>query len=393
MPDKKLFILTTMLITVGIICSYTLSAYTVILFEYSPFHFVIREMLIAFISILIMWMLAQLDPDVWLHRMGLTLFWGGMVLMILMPFLPSFLVSEVGGAKRWIKVAGFSLAPVEFFKVGFVYFLAWSFSRKLGHHGGMGVKEEFKRFLPYAVIFVVVMFLIAIVQNDLGQVVVLSLTLAFMLFFAGSSFRFFLSLIGGAVAFFLLFIAMAPHRINRILSWWSSAQSTILAFFPESIAKHLRIENTDEPYQIGHSLNAIHNGGIFGAGLGNGTFKLGFLSEVHTDFVLAGIAEEFGFIGVMAVTLLFIMLLHRLFKIANRSEEDTGYLFSLGVGLLITFAFMINAYGISGLTPIKGISVPFLSYGGSAMLASSVGIGMVLMLSKKIGKEKKGQAE
>lgn len=384
MPDKKLFILTTILITVGIICSYTLTAYAVILFDYNAFHFVFRELLIAIISILLMWMISQLDPDVWLHPLGLTLFWGGIALMVAMPFLPSYFVSEIGGAKRWIKVLGMSIAPVEFFKIGFVYFLAWSFSRKLGHHGGMGVKEEFKRFFPYAALFVLVMFLIAIVQNDLGQVVVLSLTLAFMLFFAGSSFRFFLSLIGGAVLFFLLFIAMAPHRINRILSWWASAQSTILAVFPESIAKHLRIENVEEAYQIGHSLNAIHNGGIFGTGLGNGTFKLGFLSEVHTDFVLAGIAEEFGFIGVFAVTMLFIMILHRLFKVANRSEADTDYLFSLGVGLLITFAFMINAYGISGLTPIKGISVPLLSYGGSAMLASSVGIGMVLMISKKI---------
>lgn len=390
MPDKKLFILTTILITVGIICSYTLTAYAVILFDYNAFHFVFRELLIAIISILLMWMISQLDPDVWLHPLGLTLFWGGIALMVAMPFLPSFFVTEVGGAKRWIKVLGMSIAPVEFFKIGFVYFLAWSFSRKLGHHGGMGVKEEFKRFFPYAALFILVMFLIAIVQNDLGQVVVLSLTLAFMLFFAGSSFRFFLSLIGGAVLFFLLFIAMAPHRINRILSWWASAQSTILAFFPESIAKHLRIENVEEAYQIGHSLNAIHNGGIFGTGLGNGTFKLGFLSEVHTDFVLAGIAEEFGFIGVFAVTMLFIMILHRLFKVANRSEADTDYLFSLGVGLLITFAFMINAYGISGLTPIKGISVPLLSYGGSAMLASSVGIGMVLMISKKI-KPKSGE--
>lgn len=384
MPDKKLFILTTILITVGIICSYTLSAYAVILFEYNPFHFVFRELLMSIISILLMWMIAQLDPDVWLHPLGLTLFWGGIALMVMMPFLPAFFVSEVGGAKRWIKLFGMSIAPVEFFKIGFVYFLAWSFSRKLGHHGGMGVKEEFKRFFPYAALFILVMFLIAIVQNDLGQVVVLSLTLAFMLFFAGSSFRFFLSLIGGAVLFFLLFIAMAPHRINRILSWWASAQSTILAFFPESIAKHLRIANVEEAYQIGHSLNAIHNGGLLGTGLGNGTFKLGFLSEVHTDFVLAGIAEEFGFIGVFAVTMLFIMILHRLFKIANRSYADTDYLFSLGVGLLITFAFMINAYGISGLTPIKGISVPLLSYGGSAMLASSIGIGMVLMISKKI---------
>jgi len=384
MPDKKLFLLTTALITIGVICSYTLSAYTVILFEYNNFHFVIRELFIAVISILLMWTIAQQDPDKWLHPLGLTLFWGSIIVMLVMPFLPAFLVSEVGGAKRWIKIAGFSVAPVEFFKIGFVYFLAWSFSRKLGHHGGMGVWEEFKRFWPYAALFVFVMFLIAVVQNDLGQVVVLSLTLAFMLFFAGSSFRFFLSLIAGAVGFFLIFIAMAPHRIDRILSWWASAQSTILAFFPESIAKHLRIANGEEAYQIGHSMNAIHNGGILGTGLGNGTFKLGFLSEVHTDFVLAGIAEEFGFFGVLVVTFLFIAILHRLFKIANRSSDDTYYLFSLGVGLLITFAFMINAYGISGLTPIKGISVPFLSYGGSSMLASSIGIGIVLMLSKKI---------
>ena len=384
MADKKLFLLTTALITIGIICSYTLSAYTVILFEYNNFHFVLRELIVGIVSIVLMWTLAQLDPDVWLHRLGLTLFFGGILLMVVMPFLPASLVSEVGGAKRWIKLFGFSLAPVEFFKIGFVYFLAWSFSRKLGHHGNIGVVEEFKRFAPYAAVFVIVMFLIAFMQNDLGQVVVLALTLAFMLFFAGSSFRFFMTLIGGAFAFFLFFILTAEHRINRILSWWQGAQNTILAFFPESIAKHLRLENAEEPYQIGHSLNAIHNGGIFGTGLGGGTFKLGFLSEVHTDFVLAGIAEEFGFVGVFGVTMLFIMILHRLFKIANRSHNDTAYLFSLGVGLLITFAFMINAYGISGLTPIKGISVPFLSYGGSAMLASAVGIGMVLMLSKKI---------
>lgn len=384
MPDKKLFLLTTALITIGIICSYTLSAYTVILFEYNDFHFVTRELLVAVISILLMWGLAQLDPDIWLHRLGLWLFFGGIVLMLIMPFLPASLVSEVGGAKRWIKLFGFSLAPVEYFKIGFVYFLAWSFSRKLGHHGNMGVIEEFKRFFPYAAIFVLVMFLIAFLQNDLGQVVVLALTLAFMLFFAGSSFRFFMTLIGGSVAFFLFFIVTSEHRINRILSWWATAQSTVLAFLPESIAQHLRIENGEEAYQIGHSLNAIHNGGVFGTGLGGGTFKLGFLSEVHTDFVLAGIAEEFGFIGVFAVVFLFIMLLHRLFKIANRSHNDTAYLFSLGVGLLITFAFMVNAYGISGLTPIKGISVPFLSYGGSTMMASAIGIGMVLMVSKKI---------
>ncbi len=383
MADRKLFLLASALIAISILLSYTLSSYTVLLFGYNDFHFVMRQAVFGVVSIVIMWSLAQLDPDVWLNRLGFTLFFGGLILMVAMPFLPSYLVTEVGGAKRWIKFFGFSLAPVEFFKVGFVYFLAWSFSRKLGHHGGMGVKEEFKRFFPYAVIFILVMFLIAIMQNDLGQVVVLGLTLAFMLFFAGSSFKFFFTLLFGALLFFITFILTAEHRILRIKSWWALAQNFVLEILPEPVAAHLRVAVHEEPYQIGHSLNAIHNGGIIGTGLGNGTFKLGFLSEVHTDFVLAGIAEEFGFIGVLLVTFMFIWIIQRIFKVANRSEESVNYLFSIGVGLLIAFAFLINAYGISGLTPIKGISVPFLSYGGSALMAAAVGVGMVLMASKK----------
>ncbi|WP_345975423.1 FtsW/RodA/SpoVE family cell cycle protein [Sulfurimonas sp. HSL3-7] len=384
MADRQLFILTSLLIGISIIFTYSLSSYVVVLFDYSDFHFVIRQFAFGLLSILIMWSLAQLNPDIWLARLGFALFFGALFLMIAMPFMPASLVSEVGGAKRWIKVAGFSLAPVEFFKIGFVYFLAWSFSRKMGHHGGMGLKEEFSRFAPYAVFFVVVMVLIAVLQKDLGQVVVLSMALLFMLMFAGSSFKFFITLLGSASAFFLIFIFTAEHRIMRIKSWWSLAQNQILAFFPESIASKLRIESYSEPYQISHSLNAIHNGGLFGSGLANGTFKLGFLSEVHTDFVLAGIAEEFGFLGVLLVTIIFLAILQRIFRVANRTQDEKSYLFSMGIGLLIAFTFLINAYGISGLTPIKGISVPFLSYGGSAMIAASVGIGMVLMASRKV---------
>lgn len=384
--DKKLFLFTTALITIGIICSYTLSAYAVVHYQYGDFHFVMRELTTGCISIFTMWILSRLNPDVWIHRFGITLFILGMVLMIAMPFMPESLVSSVGGAKRWIQLPGFSLAPVEFFKIGFVYFLAWSFSRKFVHHDGMHIMDEFKRFLPYASIFFIAVFLIAFLQNDLGQVVVLALTLAIMLLFAGSSALFFSYLILGSTALFMIVIVTSENRINRIAAWWDGAQNTILAIFPESIAQYLRTPNAEEPYQIGHSLNAIYNGGIFGAGLGKGTFKLGFLSEVHTDFVLAGIAEEFGFIGAFVVTMLFVFVLFRLFKIAGRSTNNIYYLFSLGVGLLIAFAFIINAYGISGMIPIKGIAIPFLSYGGSSMFASSIAIGMVLMISKKASK-------
>ncbi len=384
MADRRLFMIVSLLITMGIVAVYSLSSYVVLHFDYNPYHFLIRQAIFGIFSIILIWSIAQLEPDIWLHRIGLLLFIGGTAAMVAMPFLPASLVSEVGGASRWIKLFGFSLAPVEFFKVGFVYFLAWSFSRKLGHHAKIGLLAEFRRFAPYAVIFILVMVLIAIIQKDFGQVVVLAMTLLFMLFLAGSSFKFFLSLIMGALLFFAFFILTAEHRILRIRSWWSQAQDTILAIFPESIASELRVESFDEPYQIGHSLNAINNGGIFGTGLGNGTFKLGFLSEVHTDFILAGIAEEFGFIGVLVVTVMFMWMIKRIFTIANRSRNNIYYLFSVGIALLLSFAFLINAYGISGLTPIKGISVPFLSYGGSTILAASIGIGMVLMVSKKM---------
>lgn len=383
MPDRALFVTASTLIAISIVMIYSLSEYTVVLFDYAPLHFALRQLAYGLFSIILMWGIAQLDPDVWLGRLGFALFFGGLLLMIAMPFMSASLVTEVGGAKRWIKFAGVSLAPVEFFKVGFVYFLAWSFSRKIRHHSTMGIKGEFRQFLPYAAFFLLVMILIAVMQKDLGQVMVLAMTLLFMLMLAGSSFRFFLVLMGAALLAFIAFIFTAEHRVARILSWWSLAQNSILSLLPEFIASHLRVEAHDEPWQISHSLNAIHNGGLTGTGLGNGTFKLGFLSEVHTDFVLAGIAEEFGWLGVVVIVGMFLWMLMRIFKIANRVDSNRYALFCVGIALLLAFAFLLNAFGISGITPIKGISVPFLSYGGSAMMAAAVGVGMVLMVSKK----------
>jgi cell division protein FtsW len=220
-------------------------------------------------------------------------------------------------------------------------------------------------------------------QNDLGQVVVLALTLAVMAFFAGTSLKLFMLSILGSIAVFLVAILTSDHRIIRIKTWWATIQDMVLSLFPKSIAEVLRVENAPEPYQISHSLNAIKNGGFFGEGLGGGLFKLGYLTEVHTDFVLAGITEELGVLGVTFITLIIFTIIYRIFKISSRSENRVFYLFSLGIGLLIVFSFLMNAYGITSITPIKGIAVPFLSYGGSSMMALCIGIGMVLMVSKR----------
>jgi cell division protein FtsW len=213
---------------------------------------------------------------------------------------------------------------------------------------------------------------------------VMGLTMIIMFTFAGSSIRFFFVMFGAIIIAAVGFIVSKTHRIERIKSWWAIAQDNFLSLLPASIADKLRVPVDVVPYQIGHSLNAIHHGGVFGTGLADGGYKLGFLSDVHTDFILAGTAEEFGIIGIIFIVVIFTAIIQRIFKIANRVEDKTLTLFSLGIGLVLAFSFLINSYGISGITPIKGIAVPFLSYGGSSMIASSIGVGMLLMISKKV---------
>jgi len=381
--DKTLFYISITLITIGIVFTFSLTTYISVLQDVSQFYFFKKQLIAGVVSITVMWLLSRMDPEDRFTSFGFAFFLFFLFLMTIMHFLPASFVTEVGGAKRWIKVPGFSIAPVEFFKLGFVFFLAWSFSRKI-QHNAQSLKEEMITFLPYVAAFSVVVYLIAIMQNDLGQVIVLGLSLVIMASMAGTSARFFMLAIFSAIAVFVVTIVTSEHRILRIKLWWSNIQDFILSFLPTSLADTLRVKDAIEPYQISNSFYAIKNGGFLGEGLGNGTIKLGFLTEVHTDFVLAGIAEELGIVGLSIIIGLFFFMVFRIFRIANRLESRIESLFVLGVGLIISLAFFINAYGITGITPIKGIAVPLLSYGGSSLLAHSIGIGMVLMLSKKV---------
>ena len=381
--DYTLFILVSLLIIISIIFSYSLTIYTVEFFGYDEFHFFIRQGLVGIVSILIMWTLSLVDPDKIVEKVGMNLFIIFFLLMIAMPFLPGSLVTASGGANRWIRLPGFSLSPVEFFKIGFIYFLSWSFHRKvIFQPKKIGLKEEVLLLAPYFLTFFVVVFVIAFLQKDLGQVVLLGLILVALLIFANRSFKIFLAL--GAIALVGLvgLIIAAPHRIKRIHSWWAMVQDGILSVLPSWAEPYLRIDELPEPYQVSHSLNAIHNGGFFGQGVGLGDIKVGFLSEVHTDFVLAGITEEVGLVGLMLFSTIMFLIIWRIFKISRRVDDTIYHLFTLGIALMIIIAFLINSYGISGMIPIKGIAVPLLSYGGSSMLSMAISIGLVLSISK-----------
>jgi len=383
MQDKRLYYLVITLIIASIILTYSLSTYATLHFGYSQFHFFARQLIAGVIAIFLLWLIAsRLSPQK-AHIFGVWLFVVSFVLMIAMSFMPSSLVTAVGGAKRWIRLPGFSIAPVEFFKVGFVYFLAWSFTRKFQNFQRENLGREIVSILPYIVLFLIAVLSIAIFQNDIGQVMVLGLTLSFMLLFAGRSFKLFSLLMGLAITLFVIFVSISHNRIERIKMWWASAQKIILSYLPSSLAQELKLDNAKESYQIINSLHAIHHGGFAGQGLGYGAIKLGFLSDVHTDFVLAGLTEELGYIGLVAIIAIYIFIIHRILRIANRTEDRTTYLFAVGVASLLGFSLLINSYGISSLIPVKGLAVPFLSYGGSSLLANAIAIGLVLALAKR----------
>ena len=384
-PDYILFIMASIAVIVSVIFSYSLSVYTVLYYDYNQFHFFIRQLLVGVVSILIMWSLSQINPSKIIGKVGMSLFILFFLIMLVMPFLPSSMVTASGGANRWVRLPGFSLSPVEFFKIGFIYFLSWSFHRRvMAQPKKMKWKEEMLLVLPYLGAFLLVVFMVAFIQKDFGQVVLMGGVLFILLMFANRSMKFFLSLGAVAIVGFIGLIAAAPHRILRIQSWWSMVQDSILSFMPEFVSTKLRIENFPEPYQVSHSLNAIHNGGLTGTGLSEGLLKMGFLSEVHTDFVLAGITEEIGLIGLTSIVCILLIIIWRIFKISRRVKNPIYHLFTLGIGLMIIIAFLINSYGISGIIPIKGIAVPFLSYGGSSLLSVSISVGLVLSISREV---------
>ncbi len=383
MAYRHLFTCASILMILSVLLSYSLSTYTTLIYHYQEFHFFLRQLVATIIGIILMWGISWFDPNKWFSKLGFTLFLGSFFLMFIMNFLPESLSSSAGGAKRWIRLPFFSLAPTEFFKVGFIFFLSWSLSRTFFNQEKSSVKEEMAILIPYLVLFLVAAFLIGVLQNDLGQVILLAMVLGFLLIFSGGSFKLFRVFLSIAVVIGVVAITTSEHRILRMKLWWSNLQNSLLSILPSKIASSLKIEHLPEPYQIYHASNAIKHGAILGQGLGEGVIKLGFLSEVHTDMVLAGMAEELGFISILACVGLTLIILHAMFKITNRLDNPKHMLFCLGVALLIGFSFIINAFGVSGIIPIKGIAVPFLSYGGSSLLANSLALGLVLSLSKQ----------
>jgi len=358
---------------IGALFSYSLPIYLERIKNLSEYHFVSRYLFFGTIGIIIIIIIAKLEPDIWFERIGWIILTISAILVITMPFLPENIAPIINGAKRWIKIASFKFTPVEFFKIGVIFFLSWSFTRKVKDFPSL--KEEIKMIIPYFIILGGFWYLILAYQSDLGQVIVMGVLFAFLLFIAGGRFQTFTMIIAIGIFVFITAILSSKYRYERFKAWLHLMTNN---FFP-----NIKIESKIGYEQVQESLNAIYHGGIFGQGIGKGIFKLGFIPDIHTDFVLAGIAEETGIIGISVIIILILSLVYRIYKIANRSSKKEYQLFAFGIGTLIMIQFIFNGFGATSLIPIKGLTVPFLSYGGSSLLSLCIAIGMVLMISKK----------
>jgi cell division protein FtsW len=279
--------------------------------------------------------------------------------LLVMLFLPG-MGKTVGGACRWLRIAGFSLQPSELAKLSLAVYIAYSMSKK-----GPNMSSFSKGMLPHLIIVGAFMFLI-LLQPDLGTAVIIGCWLVILLFVGGLNLFQLISMALISVPIVLWLILHEDYRLKR---WW--------AFLnpwedPQGLG-----------FQIIHSFLAFGSGGVLGVGLGNSKQKLLYLPEPHTDFILSILAEELGFIGIIAIIMLFGVLIMRGIKISLGAQDLYSSYLALGITTLIGLQVIINMGVVMGLLPTKGLTLPFLSYGGSSLVINLIGVGILLSISAR----------
>ncbi|HEX6690369.1 MAG TPA: putative lipid II flippase FtsW [Burkholderiales bacterium] len=299
-----------------------------------------------------------LVPAKWWQHAAPWLFMFGVALLVLV-LIPGF-GREVNGARRWLDLPAFSLQPSELVKLAAVLYAADYTARK---HAVM--KSFRKGLLPMLAVMLLVSWLL-LREPDFGALVVIAVTSFCILFLGGMNGRHFAALVGMLAAGFALLVLSSPYRMQRIFG------------FMDPWADPL-----GRGYQLSHALIAFGRGEWLGVGLGGSVEKLHYLPEAHTDFLLAVIAEELGFVGVALVIALFVWIVMRAFAIGRQAslhERHFAALAAQGIGVWIGFQALINMGVNVGLLPTKGLTLPLMSYGGSGLLVNFVALAILLRI-------------
>ncbi|MBM7715581.1 stage V sporulation protein E [Siminovitchia sp. FSL H7-0308] len=355
-PDFILIIVTCTLLAFGLIMVYSASAVWANYKFNDSFFFAKRQLLFAGLGFAAMFFMMKIDYWSWRK-------WAKPLLLICFLLLLIVLIPGIGmernGSRSWIGVGAFSIQPSEFIKLALIAFLAKFLSENQRY-----ITTVKKGLLP-SLSLVFFAFGLIMLQPDLGTGTVMAGTCVVMLFIAGAriSHFVFLGLVG--LAGFVALIVSAPYRMARITSFLDPWQDPL-----------------NSGFQIIQSLYAIGPGGLFGLGLGQSRQKFFYLPEPQTDFIFAILSEELGFIGGSFVILLFALLLWRGIKIALGAPDLYGSFLAVGIISMIAIQVMINIGVVTGLMPVTGITLPFLSYGGSSLTIMLMAVGVLLNISR-----------
>ena len=354
-PDIILLLVTLILVTVGTAMIYSSSSILALEKFKDGQYFIKKQLVFVVLGLISMVILTKIDYTTWKKAAypGIIL----SLIMLVLLFIPDVGLKR-GGATRWLNLGLFSFQVSEMVKIAMVVFLAHLLARK-AH-----LLKKFSRgvLIPSAITAVVISLIL--LEPDFGTAVIIASILILMLCLAGSRITHLMFLAAAFIPVGVWLIFHKGYRLARLtvfLDPWKDAGNT--------------------GFQIIQSLISFGSGGFGGVGIGDGMQKLFYLPEPHTDFILSIIAEESGFIGVSIVIILFSIFVLRGFMIAIKAPDLFGTLLAAGLTMVIAMEAFINIAGVMGLIPLKGLALPFLSYGGSSFVMSMIAIGILLNIS------------
>lgn len=353
--DYLILFVSIVLLGIGLVMVYSSSQVWAFIDYNDNSFFFKRQLVFAVVGLVVMLIAAYFPYKIYQKLSPLAL----AVCFVLMILVLTGFGNESGGATRWLDLGFIAIQPSEFVKIAVIMYLAGLYAKKQHY------MHDFTKGLLPPLVVVGIFFTLIIMQRDLGTAMSLLFFVMVMIFCSGAQFRHMIGLSLLATILFFTFALTQPYRLQRITS------------FMDPWADRL-----NSGYQLTHSLMAIGNGGVSGMGIGNSIQKFLYLPEAHTDFIFAILAEELGLIGVTFVLGCFVALIIRGIVIANRCPDFFGSLLAIGIVSMLGIQALINIGVVSGSLPVTGITLPFISYGGSSLLLTLFSVGILLNISR-----------
>lgn len=354
--DIPFFALTVLLLTIGVIMVLSASFARAYYQGKSPMYYFLRQSLFAAAGVCFMIVFSKINMSVY-RRFSFWVLAASIVLLMAVLIIGT----SGGGAKRWINLGFITFQPSEIAKIGVVLF----FANMICNY-----KDEMKTFkhgvLPFAVITVAIVGLLMLEPHLSASIIICAIAIV-MLFVGGVKLSYFIG--GISAAGVLVFVAakFVPYVHDRIVAWQNPFA-----------------DQSGDGYQVVQSLMSIGSGGFLGLGLGQSRQKYLYLPEEHNDYIFSIVCEELGFVGATAILILFALLICRGYWIAMHATDRYSFLVCVGITTLLAIQVFLNIAVVTNLIPCTGISLPFFSYGGTALLMQLAEMGIVLSVSRDI---------